>query len=92
MATTDLTLASNITDAQQTAINVLNAAFTNLKQDGTAKSDAPRLFFPNGIELISITVKLTPVEVTLEIAGAAGIKHPLDGSPHPAPETPQLPA
>jgi hypothetical protein len=90
MDNTTLSKTSDVGEAQQTAINVLNSAFDNLGKGAAVKGDAPRLFFPQGIELISISVKVGAVEITLEVAGAAGIKKTLDVS-QPS-STPQLAA
>lgn len=45
-------------------------------KDASSKADAaaPRLFFPNGIELIDVGVKVGLAEVKVKIAGAQGIK------------------
>jgi hypothetical protein len=46
-------------------------------RDAALKPDAsdPRLFFPEGIELINVVVKIGPADVEVEIAGAKGLTH-----------------
>jgi len=45
-------------------------------KDAGSRADAaePRLFFPEGIELISVVVKVGPADVEVTIAGAKGVK------------------
>ena len=54
------------------------AVFENLKSNAGVKADGPtRLFFPNGIELISVIVKVNAkegIDVEVKIAGEKGIK------------------
>jgi hypothetical protein len=63
---------------------VLAAVFENLKTSAGVKADGPtRLFFPNGIELISVVVKLNVkegIDVEVKIAGEKGIKGAIDGA------------
>ena len=64
-----------IAEVKDTATQVLEALFANLKAHAQVAADEPsRLFFPNGIELISVSVKVTPIEITLTVAGAKGVK------------------
>jgi plastocyanin len=57
-------------DAPTTAVDLLNNIISKL---GGATVSAPagetRLFFPDGIDLISLTVNIPPVDITVEIAG-----------------------
>ena len=61
-----------IGDVENSANSVLSSIFNNLKANATVLVDqpTPRLFFPNGIELITITVKIGTIDIELEIAGA----------------------
>lgn len=65
-----------ITKAKQDPNQLLSTALKELKQTVFDKErQDPRLFFPKGIELISITVKVDKyVDVELKVAGAEGIK------------------
>lgn len=59
----------------ETAKELLSCALTELtKTTQTQIGETPRLFFPHGIELISITVNvLSKVVVEFKVAGAEGI-------------------
>jgi hypothetical protein len=72
-----------IASASSAAKELLTAALKDLKESALAddaklastdRDPAARLFFPNGIELISITVKVAPVEIEFKVAGEKGIK------------------
>jgi hypothetical protein len=64
--------ASDVTDAVQ---SLLQKILTDLKGSATAAAAGePRLFFPNGIELISVVAKVGPADVEVKIAGEKGIK------------------
>ena len=64
----------SIGEVEKSANSVLSSIFDNLKANATVLGDQqPRLFFPNGIELITITVKIGTIDIELEIAGAKGI-------------------
>ena len=64
------------TKAKEDANELLKTAFKELKETVLdSRGEDPRLFFPNGIELISITLNVVKyVEIEFKIAGAAGIK------------------
>ena len=65
---------ASITSATSEATALLNAAFSDLaKTVGVKAAVEPRVFFPNGIELISITVSVSAVKVELKVAGEKGI-------------------
>ena len=52
--------------------------FDKLATHGAVKVDGqPTLFFPNGIELIPITVEVGVMEVDVKVAGEKGVKGPL---------------
>lgn len=75
-----------ITLVSAEAQKLLNEAFKNLKSAASVKEAAepPRLFFPNGIELIYIKLEAgltekTKVSVELKIAGEKGLKAPASG-------------
>ena len=61
---------------QLSVISFLKTAFTELKESVfDSREEGPRLFFPNGIELISITLKVDKYfEVEFKVAGAEGVK------------------
>lgn len=61
--------------ASEAAKELLSSALSELKNVAeTQPSATPRLFFPNGIELISITVKLlSDIDIVFKVAGAKGI-------------------
>ncbi len=64
--------SKDLTDA---TLSVTENIVSILQKAASAKDAAdPRLFFPNGIELIDIVVKLTPPDVEVKIAGEKGIK------------------
>lgn len=55
--------------------NLVSNLTSNDKPRPMAEKDAePRLFFPNGIELIDVTVSVAGVNVHVEVAGANGRK------------------
>jgi hypothetical protein len=63
-----------IGDVENSAKAVLSNLFDNLKGNAAVLADQQtRLFFPNGIELIMITVKIGTIDIELKIAGAKGI-------------------
>jgi hypothetical protein len=63
---------NDITNAVQ---QLLQKTLTDLKGSvATHAAGEPRLFFPNGIELISVVVKIGPADVEVTIAGEKGIK------------------
>lgn len=64
---------ARISSASSAAKDILSSALNNLK--GAALSDEngqPRLFFPEGIELIEITVEVAGVKVGFKVAGKEG--------------------
>lgn len=66
------TLSNEITDAVQ---RLMAHTVSELKANAvTQPAGESRLFFPNGIELISIVVKVGPADVELTIAGEKGAK------------------
>ena len=72
---TDVAIAS----ASSAAKELLSSALNELKNVLLARvKEQPRLFFPNGIELISITVKVSAVEVEFKAAGEKGISGLVD--------------
>ena len=63
---------NDITDAVQ---QLLQKILTDLRGSATKQAaDEPRLFFPHGIELISVVVKIGPADVEVTIAGEKGVK------------------
>jgi hypothetical protein len=80
-------LDQTITLVSSEAQKLLTEAFKNLKSAASVKEavEPPRLFFPNGIELIYIKLEAglsekTKVAVELKIAGEKGIKGPASES------------
>jgi hypothetical protein len=71
-------LANGVGDVEESTKAVLVAVFENLKNNANVKGEGPtRLFFPNGIELISLIVKVNlkdGVDVEIKIAGEKGVK------------------
>jgi len=61
-----------------TALQEFRKAVAAATDETTAE---PRVFFPNGIELISIKVTVSAVTVELKVAGEKGIKGLLAGRP-----------
>lgn len=61
--------------ASLAAKELLSSALAELKNVAeTQASTTPRLFFPSGIELISITVRLlSDIDIIFKVAGAKGI-------------------
>ena len=56
--------------AEQLAKMLFERLSTILKEGAAVKADGPaRLFFPNGIELISVVVKVGPVQLEAKVAG-----------------------
>ena len=83
----DSNVDQTITLVSSEAQKLLIEAFKNLKSAASVKDAAepPRLFFPNGIELIYIKLEAglsekTKVAVELKIAGEKGIKGPASES------------
>ena len=74
----ELRANDSIGDVEKSTRQVLAAVFENLKSNAAVKADGTtRLFFPNGIELISVIVKVNVkdgIDVELKIAGEKGIK------------------
>src|SRR5690349_15697767 len=70
--------SGDIGDVEKATRDVLGAVFNNLKDSATVKAEGQtRLFFPNGIELISVTLKVNAkdgVDVEVKVAGEKGIK------------------
>jgi hypothetical protein len=67
-----------VTDDGKSAADVAEQVFAKLvdKLDGAAKVQAGRdkpLFFPDGIELIYLSVTVSGVTATIKIAGAKGV-------------------
>jgi hypothetical protein len=63
------------TAAIESAKELFSAAFDELRKAASQdKKEETRIFFPNGIELISITLDVFKVKVEFKVAGAAGIK------------------
>jgi hypothetical protein len=62
-------------DPSDAAKELLSSALSDLMKATQAQAgDTPRLFFPGGIELISITVDvLSKVKLVFKVAGAEGI-------------------
>jgi hypothetical protein len=55
--------------------DLISAAFAELaKRAEPQPGQQSIIFFPNGIELISFTVKVSEYTVELKVAGAAGVK------------------
>jgi hypothetical protein len=66
---------ATITSAKDAAKEVLIATFDELGGKAEPKDkEKPRLFFPNGIELISITVDVSGIKVEIKVAGEKGVK------------------
>jgi len=64
--------ASDLANSVQ---QLLQKMLTDLKGAAAAKgAGEARLFFPNGIELISLVVKVGPADVEVTIAGEKGVK------------------
>ena len=64
-----------ITSAKEEAGELLSTALNELRKAAMAKDDeGKRLFFPNGIELISIGLTLKNITLEFKVAGAEGIK------------------
>src|SRR5262245_60497155 len=76
----------SITSAESEAKAILEAALdklrTAVKPETPGAATEPRVFFPNGIELISITVSIGAVKVELKVAGEKGIKGLLESRPN----------
>ena len=70
--------SGDIGDVEKATRDVLGAVFSNLKDSATVKAEGQtRLFFPNGIELISVTLKVNAkdgIDVEVKVAGEKGIK------------------
>lgn len=69
----------DIDRASKCTQDVIAKLFENLKTGAAVKADGqPRLFFPNGIELIDVTVdagvKSGGIKITVKVAGEKGIK------------------
>ena len=65
-----------VNDLTAAVQSLLQKIIAELKSTASAeKAGEERLFFPHGIELISLTVKVPPADVELTIAGEKGIKH-----------------
>lgn len=63
-----------IKSARDGAKELLSTALKEFEKTARAEEgEKPRLFFPNGIELISIIVRVSGVDVELKVAGKAGI-------------------
>jgi hypothetical protein len=63
-----------ITNAKDTASELLTSALNDLRNTcKVEEGEEPRLFFPNGIELISITLSVSKISLEFKVAGAAGI-------------------
>lgn len=64
--------AKDISDAAQ----AITKEVVSQLRDAASTADAatPRLFFPHGIELIDVVVKVGPADVEIRIAGEKGIK------------------
>jgi hypothetical protein len=61
----------NIGDAETTTKNLITHVVTTLQSSATVRAaDPPRLFFPGGIDKISVVVKLTPIDIEITISGA----------------------
>ncbi|MDX1548684.1 MAG: hypothetical protein R3247_16930 [Rhodothermales bacterium] len=83
-ASTPATTTEEITASRASAAKeLLSAALSELRtiaQEASASNAAPRLFFPNGIEVISLTVKVSEFfEVTFKIAGEKGVSGLVEG-------------
>ncbi|MDH3649149.1 MAG: hypothetical protein OEQ53_05660 [Saprospiraceae bacterium] len=50
---------------------IFSRSLDKLKEVTFADSNDPRLFFPNGIDLISITVSVANVELAFKVSGKA---------------------
>jgi hypothetical protein len=80
-ANSQVTTKQVLTTARSEAEQLLAAAFNNLKSvpAPSAAGEAPRLFFPNGIEIIYVKVEAYFTEkirgsVEIQIAGEKGHK------------------
>jgi len=61
--------------ARESAKELFSAAFDELRKAASQdKKEGTRIFFPNGIELISITLDVFKVKIEFKVAGAAGVK------------------
>jgi hypothetical protein len=66
------TIASDLTKPVH---DLLDGIITEFKRTAADKDAAePRLFFPNGIELIQVIVKVGPADVEVKIAGQKGVR------------------
>jgi hypothetical protein len=64
-----------ITSTKESAKEIIQTAVTELaKYQKTEEGEKTRYFFPNGIELISITVDVSGIKVVITVAGEKGIK------------------
>jgi hypothetical protein len=63
-------LESTVGGINDAAKQVLDELFEKLKDGVALKADPTRLFFPNGIELISVDVELGPAKVIIKVAGS----------------------
>lgn len=64
------TSKTNASDPTQPVRDLLDGVVSELRSTAANKDAAePRLFFPNGIELIHVIVKVNPVDVEVTIAG-----------------------
>ena len=76
----------DVAAAENSTKQILSAVFDNLKTNAGVKVDGPvRLFFPNGIELISVIVKVNVqdgIDIEVKVAGEKGVKgsSPVEGS------------
>ena len=70
--------ADDVGTVEKSTRQVLDAVFENLKSNAGVKADgSTRLFFPNGIELISVVFKVNAkdgIDVEVKVAGEKGIK------------------
>ena len=63
-----------IATAKDAAKELLSAAFNELEKRAKPEAgEEPRLFFPNGIELIFIKLEVSGVKVEFKVAGAKQI-------------------
>jgi hypothetical protein len=66
---------SAITITKDSAKEIISVAFDELAKNAKpGAGEQPRLFFPNGIELMLFTFEVSGVKVEFRVAGAAGIK------------------
>ena len=64
-----------ITSASGAAKEILSSALNNLRKTALSEQEGQsKLFFPNGIELVSITVQVATVKVEFEVAGEKGLR------------------